>query len=78
MNNTNNASLKKQYADKANMFTTVRNISIGAAAAVYVWNVLDAIVSRGSNHSVRTNSTSWNLIPVVTDESVAFSVNYNF
>ena len=78
MNNTNNASLKKQYADKANMFTTVRNISIGAAAAVYVWNVLDAIVSRGSNHSVRTNSTSWNLIPVLTDESVAFSVNYNF
>lgn len=78
MNNTNNARLKKQYADKANMFTTVRNISIGVAAAVYVWNVLDAIISRGRDHSVRKNSTSWNLIPVVTDESVAFSVNYNF
>lgn len=78
MNSTNNASLKKQYADRANMFTTVRNISIGAAAAIYVWNVLDAIISRGNNQSVRTNSTSLNLIPVVTDESVAFSVNYNF
>lgn len=78
MNSTNNASLKKQYADRANMFTTVRNISVGATAAVYVWNVLDAIISRGSNHSVHTNSTSLNLIPVVTDESVSFSVNYNF
>lgn len=78
MNSTNNASLQKQYVDKANMFTTVRNISIGAAAAVYVWNVLDAIISRGSNHSAHSNSTSLNFIPVVTDESVAFSVNYNF
>lgn len=78
MNSTNNASLKKSYADKANMFTVVRNVSIGAAAAIYVWNVLDAVISRGSDHSVHSNSTSLNIMPVVTDESVALSVGYHF
>lgn len=78
MNSTNNASLKKSYADRANMFTVVRNVSIGAAAAIYVWNVLDAVISRGSDHSVHSNSTSLNIIPVVTDESMALSVNYHF
>ena len=77
-NSTNNASLKKSYADKANMFTVVRNVSIGTAAAIYVWNVLDAVISRASDHSVHSNSTSLNIIPVVTDESVALSVGYHF
>lgn len=78
MNNTNNAAQKKLYAERANAFTTVRNISIGAAAAVYVWNVLDAIISK-SNHS---NSLSYgnpvHLTPMVTDESVALSLSINF
>lgn len=78
MNNTNNANLKKTYAERANAFTTVRNISIGAAAAVYVWNVLDAIISKGSNRGALSYGGPVNLVPLVTDESVALSLSINF
>lgn len=78
MNSTNNASLKKSYADKANMFTAVRNVSIGAAAGIYVWNVLDAIISRGGHGGSLSYGGPVNLMPLVTDESVALSVNINF
>lgn len=73
MNSTNNASLKKMYADKANTYTTVRNISIGAAAAVYVWNVLDAFLYKEKN-----KDGSFLLNPVITDECVAISLSINF
>ncbi len=77
MNNTNNANLKKTYAERANAFTTVRNISIGAATAVYVWNVLDAIISK-SNHQYLSYGKPVNLTPVATDEIVALSLSVNF
>ena len=73
MNSTNNANLKKMYADKANTYTTVRNISIGAAAAVYVWNVLDAFLYKDKNRD-----GTFLLNPVVTDEYVAVSLSINF
>ena len=77
MNSTNNASQKKLYADRANTFTIIRNISIGAAAAVYVWNVLDAIISK-SNHQYLSYGKPVNLTPVATDEIVALSLSVNF
>lgn len=78
MNSTNNASQKKLYADRANTFTTIRNISIGAAAAVYVWNVLDAIISKGNHNNSLSYGNPVHLTPVVTDESVALSLSINF
>ena len=78
MNSTNNANLKKAYADRANVCTTVRNISIGAAAAVYVWNVLDAIISKNNRYHSLSYGGPMNLYPVVTDESVALSLSINF
>ena len=74
MNGTNNANLIKMYADKANTYTTVRNVSIGAAAAVYVWNVVDAFVTFGK----KKKEGHVGLYPVVTDESVAISLSINF
>lgn len=73
MNSTNNASLKKMYADKANTYTTVRNISIGAAAAVYVWNVLDAFLYKDKN-----KDGCFLLNPIISDEYVAVSLSINF
>lgn len=78
MNNTNNANLKKAYAERANAFTMVRNICIGTAAAVYVWNVLDAIIAKGSNRGALSYGSPVNLVPSVTDESVALSLSINF
>ena len=78
MNNTNNAAQKKLYADRANTFTTVRNISIGAAAAVYVWNVLDAVISRSNHDNAMSYGNPVHLTPVVTDEYAALSLSINF
>lgn len=78
MNNTNNAAEKKLYAGRANAFTTVRNISIGAAAAVYVWNVLDAIISKSNHTNALTYGNPVRLTPVVTDEYAALSLSINF
>ena len=77
MNNTNNANLKKTYAERANAFTTVRNISIGAAVAIYVWNVLDTIIAKGSNRGALSYGGPVNIVPLVTDESVALSLSIN-
>lgn len=78
MNNTNNAAEKKFYADRANTYTTVRNIGIGTAVAVYVWNVLDAIIAKGNDHRALSYGGPMNLTPVVTNESVALSLSINF
>lgn len=74
MNSTTNANLKKAYADKANAFTIVRNVGVGAAAAVYVWNVLDALTSKDK----KNYSSHYSLYPVVTDETMALTFNVNF
>lgn len=73
MNSTNNVSLKKMYADKANTYTTVRNISIGAAAAVYVWNVLDAFLYKDKNED-----SIFLLNPVISNDCFAVSLSINF
>jgi len=78
MNNTTSPAAKQSYANKANMFTTVRNIAFGAAGAIYLWNVLDAAISRGGQKHVLAQTGPFNLSPVVTDEAVALSMSINF
>lgn len=78
MNNTTKPSEKQFYAERANMCITVRNISIGAAAAVYVWNVLDAIISKSNHTNALTYGNPVHLTPVVTDEYAALSLSINF
>ncbi|MBO6025690.1 MAG: hypothetical protein J6P73_00395 [Bacteroidales bacterium] len=75
---TNNANNKKVYTDRANMFGTVRTVAIGAAAAVYVWNVLDAVISKTNHQKMLSYGNPVYLTPVVTDESVALSMSINF
>lgn len=78
MNSTTNANLKKEYADRANACTIVRNVSIGAAAAVYVWNLVDAW---SSIHKQKKNSLTKGTVclnPTITDQSVALSLSINF
>lgn len=78
MNNTNNASQIKFYADRANTYRTVRNIGVGAAAAVYVWNVLDAFVSKSNHNRLSAYGNNVQLTPLVSDEYAALSLSINF
>jgi len=44
---TTNLSIVKQYRSRADNWEQYRNIAIGAAAGVYVWNVIDAALAKG-------------------------------
>jgi hypothetical protein len=44
---TTNLQIIKEYRNRADSWELYRNISIGAAAGIYVWNALDAALSKG-------------------------------
>lgn len=65
------------YSNKVSKWETGRNISIGAAAGVYIYNIIDAFVSKGGkNIIVDTKNLSIN--PMVTVDSSGVSFAYNF
>lgn len=49
---THDANLKKAYATKRDNFTTGRNVCIGALSALYIYNLIDAIVTPGARRVV--------------------------
>lgn len=50
INRTHNASEKQNYITNAENMRNIRNGFICGAAAIYVWNVIDGIVSKGKKH----------------------------
>jgi len=47
---TTNMSIIKEYRNRADDWALYRNVAIGAAAGIYVWNVLDAYLAKGKIH----------------------------
>lgn len=45
---THNADLRRSYAYKADQLATVRNVCIGVAGALYLYNLIDAIAAPGA------------------------------
>jgi len=50
------ANAKKSYINSASNLATGRNVCIGAAAALYVYGLIDAIVAPGARRVVITPS----------------------
>lgn len=73
INKTHSATQKKSYADKRTAFTTGRNICIGALCAVYVYNIVDAIVAPGARRILTSpagaNKFSYFWSPAVTEDN---------
>lgn len=69
---THDADIKKAYATKRDHFTTGRNICIGALAALYIYNLIDAVVAPGARRAVVTkrdySSVSYMIAPTFTEE----------
>ncbi len=68
---THDADVKRAYATKRDHFTTGRNICIGAVAALYVYNLIDAVVAPGARRMVvkpRPNGNTYAVLPVITAE----------
>jgi len=47
---TGSMFVMKEYRNRADDWALSRNVAIGAAVGVYVWNVLDAALTRGKIH----------------------------
>lgn len=74
---TYNAQQRARYTDKANMWGNIRNGFIAAAAAVYVWNFIDALTTKGGRY-VKLGSAQFALAPYAGAESVGFAMNIKF
>ena len=68
------------YNTKANNYETARNILIGATAAVYIYNLIDAAVAKGARRIIvkPANGSYASLHPIVTPNSAGISLAYNF
>lgn len=78
---TENPRQAKEYGNMADNWATGRNISIGIAAGVWVYNIIDAAVSRGARRVILKNrpTTHMTLAPFVVPKSGAgVSLTYNF
>lgn len=69
----------KEYTERANNWETGRNIAIGVAGAIYVWNLVDAFVAKGGKRViVKRNSTSLTASPIATPAGAGVNVKLNF
>ncbi len=71
INQTHDVKLIRSYQTKRDHFATARNICIGAVAALYVYNLIDAIAAPGAQRVVvkkRTNGRTYAFLPAVTHD----------
>lgn len=68
---THSADVKKSYNNNANNAELGRNICIGGLAALYVYNILDAIIAPGARRIIVTPSAT-------ADGQYGLSASYNF
>lgn len=70
----------KEYTSKARDWSVGRNIAIGAAACIYVYNFIDAVVAKGKMGAVMSNDrgSALSLMPIITEESSGLALTYSF
>ena len=67
---THDQALLNSYSTKRDHFATARNICIGAAAALYVYNLIDAVAAPGARRIVvrKRRGIDCSLMPSVTPD----------
>lgn len=70
----------KDYNTKANNNETARNICLGAAAAIYVYNLIDAAAAKGARRLTvkRADGSGLSLRPAATLDGAGVALTYNF
>lgn len=69
----------KEYNTKSNNWQTARNVCIGTAAAVWVYNIVDAAVARGSRRvKVKSAGGGFAMSPMISPEGGGLSLSYRF
>ncbi len=67
----------RQYKSRADNYETARNCCIGAAAAVYLYNLIDAIVAPGAKRVV-VKPRNMQIAPVASTDFGGVAFSYNF
>ena len=77
-----NSELKRYYADKSSTMSNVRNICIGGAVALYIYNLIDAAVAPGAKRIKVTKSkmarSHFSVIPTLKQNMTGVALTYNF
>lgn len=70
----------KEYNSKADNWENGRNFCIGAAAALYVYNLVDAIAAKGAKRVVvkPANRPYFSLAPTILDNGYGLTFAYRF
>ena len=70
----------QSYNTKANNFETARNVCLGAAAAIWIYNIVDAATAKGARRIIvkPTKGSYVSLQPVASPSSVGISLSYIF
>lgn len=67
------------YNSKATDWETARNVCIGAAAALYIYNLVDAVAADGAERAiVKKRNNNFSFAPVITPDGGGFSLVYKF
>ena len=74
---TNNLELKKEFVAKAGDFTTLKNITLGAAVGLWIWNVIDATSTPGATKYTQNKPMKFNLVSDANN-SLALNFKYKF
>ena len=70
-NSTFDANAIKFYQNHANSSKNIRNGIIAGAAAIYIYNIVDAIVSKGKMRYIKRASKHFSMIPYSSSEIYA-------
>lgn len=68
----------KNYLTKMDNCETARNVCIGVAAALYVYNLIDALVANGRKRTVVGKKGSILLAPSVDKDHAGMALSWNF
>ena len=83
ISHTHDASLIKTYRTKRDHWATGRNVCIGAVSALYIYNLIDALVAPGAErlvvHNYGRDGGRFTMLPSVgTDGSLALATSLTF
>ena len=70
----------KDYSTKSDNWETGRNICIGVAAGIWIYNLIDAAVAKGARRVVvgRADGKGLSVVPVASPYGAGLSVAYRF
>lgn len=70
----------KEYSNKASKWESGRNIAIGAAACVYLYNIIDALAAKGNKRIIIGNSNinEFTMTPHVSKNATGLSLAFHF